>query len=378
MAFVADVGDTSAVMRLMRALAIAAFVALGLAPSVARADASDDSHARYEQGVAAFQKGDFGAAVSAFADVYRVTGETKHLWNLAFAEYQAKRTFDALGHMRAYIAKADANPKNLERAHGYEAALAKKVTRVKLVAPDGAEVDVDGAQYGTAPLDAPIELDPEKPHVIVAKRGADSAKQTLGVLGAKSIDVTLAFPVASPMPVVAPPPAAAAPASAPPPAQTPTVQTPPVSAATVAPPPPAPAPEPSTPVHHGWGARTWLTIGLGVGAAAAIGTGIYFGLQSSDDASTAAGLSSALPSSSTCGKPTAQYAQQCSHLSSALSSQGSENTASIVFYSVGGALAVGAVAAFLFVPRDSSPSTSGYVVPMVGRDLAGAGYAGHF
>jgi hypothetical protein len=362
-AFSAEVRHISARMRPAHALVLAALV---LAPSVARADG--DVHQRYEQGVAAFQRGDFPAAAAAFDEVYRSTGETKHLWNLAFAEYEGHVTMAALGHMRAYAGKPDANPKNLERAKAYVDELTKKITRVTLTAPQGSKIEVDGAAYGVAPLGAPIELDPAQPHAIIARRGADVAKQALAPQGGKALDVTLSFPVA--VPSAAPEPVAVAPAAAPPP-----TPAPPPPAPVTAPAAAEPAPSPAThdaPSSSGSSAtRTWVTVGLGVGALAAVGLGVYFGIQSSNNADDAAAVSSKLATSACSGSAPDP---RCGTITSDLSSENSDHTASIALYVAGGALAAGAVAAFLLIPHGDAHTSTGTLVPIVGPGTAGAGY----
>jgi hypothetical protein len=327
----------------------------GLAVSTpARADSNDDARRRYQQGVTAFEKGDFPAAVDAFAAVYKTTNETKHLWNLALAEYKANRTYAALLHLREYVSKSDANPKNVERAQGLITEEAAKSAHLKVVAPAGADILVDGARIGSAPLATPIEVDPDKAHVVIASHGADEATQNLAAPGAQTVSVELSFPVAPPAPVSV--------ASAPPPA--------PASA-------PVPAAATESPSHGGNSAlRVWLTVGLGVGAVAAASVAVVEGAGSNSAANKATSIRDGMPLNS-CRNP---GAAGCSSLQSELSTQQSDHVASMVLYGAAGALAAGAVAAWLFVPHQesvaSSPPTA--VTPVFGANFLGAAYTGRF
>jgi hypothetical protein len=328
------------------------------ASSPALADAAT-SRLRYQQGVAAFSKGDFASAVAAFADVYRETGETKHLWNLALAESQAGSSYDALLHLRQYVSKPDANPKNVERAHQLITGASANVGHVTVTAPDGADVLLDGMSVGSAPLPAPLDVDPAKPHVIVAQRGADTARQTLAATGPSTVRVELEFPVSRP----APAPVVAVPAVAPS-----SPHEPPPSAAL-----PVPAAE-QTSNGGGSAVRTWMTVGLGAGALAALAGGIAMGLSSNSSADRAQQLRSGMQSGA-CSNPSAAG---CSQLASDNDSATSDHTAAVVLYAGAGVLAAGALASFLFLPHGRASDVRGALVPVVTPGGVGAGYVGVF
>jgi hypothetical protein len=321
------------------------------APAVRAADPSVDPHRRYTEGAAAFDKGDFERAVAAFADVYRATGETKHLWNLALAEYRARHAFDAATHLHAYVAKPDASPTNLTRAGTLLDELAPQLAHLAVTAPAGADVILDGAKLGVAPLAGPVDLDPAKPHVVIARSGADEVSQSIPAPGPTSLAVTLSFPRASP-----PPSVAAAPA------------------APVAPPssPPAAAPE-TAPASRSNPARVWITVGLGAGAVLAAAGGVYMGMQSSSAADDAASIRAGMPTHSWCANPDNAG---CADLKSKLDTQGSDRTASMVLYGGAGVLAAGAVVAWLVLPKERA--AVGAVTPLVGPRLVGAGWAASF
>jgi hypothetical protein len=340
--------------RMNRSTLALLLLALAASRPAHAADAHDEARQRYQQGVAAFEKGDFANAVDAFGAVYATTHETKHLWNLALAEYKANRTFDALAHLREYVAKTDANPKNVERAQGLISEESGKIAHLTIVAPSGADVVMDNARVGAAPLASPVEADPDKAHVIVASKGREEVTQNLAAPGPKDVRIELAFPVA-PLPV-----APVVPAVLPPAASDGT---------------PAPASSETSSGGHS-GLRTWLTVGLGVGAVAAAGVGVLMGVDSSKSATNASTLRSGMQP----GACTNPNATNCALLQSDLNSQQSQHTASIIFYSAAGVLAAGALASWLFVPHGDTASTAPHstVAPVFGANFLGASYAGSF
>jgi hypothetical protein len=336
-------------------LALFAATAFTLPISARAADTHDDARRRYQQGVSAFEKGDFTAAIDAFTAVYKSTGRANHLWNLALAEYKANHAYDALTHLREYVGKPDAIPSIVERAQGLIAEESTKIAHVTIVAPDGADVFVDGARIGAAPITNAVELDPDRPHVVLAKHGADEAAQTLAAPGAKDVPVRLAFPVSPP------PPAPVVVASAPSPTS-----------------PPAGAASPSSRGSGGGSPlRTWLTVGLGVGAVAAGGVAVLMGVDSNNAANSASSTRNGLTTPNQCRTP---GAPGCASLQSELSSQQSDHVTSMVLYGVAGALAAGAIATWLFVPHETgspAPATAA-VTPMFGSGFVGASCLGRF
>jgi hypothetical protein len=343
------------------------------------ADSSAEARKRYADGIAAFEHKDYGRAVEDFAFVYRTTGQTKHLWNLALAEYEAHRTYDALLHLREYVAKPDFNAKNEARAHALIAELSPRVAHVTIVAPDGGEVTMDGRTLGVAPLKSPVDVDPSREHVIVVRRGQAEARRSVPAPGPQDVSIELSLPAAAPPP--APAPVAVAPAatgnSAGSPAAAPDApKTEPAA-------PPASADRADSGTHGSSGAaRTWLTVGLGVGAVALAGAGLYMGIQSSNDSDDAARIRSTLPANGCPASP------GCAALQSALSDQDSHHSTSTLLFAGAGVLAVGAVASFLFLPhgessssspsKSSSSSSSAGLVPVFAPGVAGAGYSGVF
>src|SRR5262249_22468855 len=139
---------------------------------------------------------------------------------------------------------------------------------------------VDGEIVGTAPLAGPVEVDAERPHVVIARRSAEETTRTIPAPGNDSA-IELSFVSIAPdgAPRAAPPAPPASPAStASPVSAASSARSPAPNAVTV---PPRGASTGASPRSSAL--RTWMTVGLGVGAAALAGAGLYMGMQSGSD-----------------------------------------------------------------------------------------------
>jgi hypothetical protein len=116
----------------------------------------------------------------------------------------------------------------------------------------------------------------------------------------------------------------------------------------------------------GSAARIWLTVGLGVGALAAGGVAVVMGVQSDNASNSATALRASLPP----GQCTNPNASGCAQLQSDVNTQQNDHVVSTALYVTAGVLAVGAVAAWLFVPHDRGSRAA--IVPAVGPGFAGA------
>jgi hypothetical protein len=286
-----------------------------------------------QQGTALYEKGDFTGAIRIFSELYEATQETKYLWDLALAEYDGERAFDAYVHLRMYESKEDAVPRLAEKAREFEGQLQPKLGHVVIRAPAGAEVFVDGTMRGNAPLADAVVIDPDKPHTLAIRSTRDEQQERqIPAPGTTTVEITMAFPIA-------PPPVA------------------------VAPPPPA---RPATHVERA-PLRIWLTIGLGVGAVAAGASAVYLGAKSSSDGDHANQIGAGLaPSACFDTKSTT-----CSALHNAIVSQENEHVASVVVYAGAGVFAAAAAAAWIFLPRDHVVSERPALAPMFGPHVAG-------
>jgi hypothetical protein len=123
-------------------------------------------------------------------------------------------------------------------------------------------------------------------------------------------------------------------------------------------PPPPPPPEPVFSAHH-------VTSGaIGLGAVAAAVTAVAFLVESNKKQSDAQNIRGNLPSDACTGVSSAF----CSHLAQEVQSQHDELNIATGFFIGAGALAVGAVASWVFWPKQEgqAPQTTGSLVPVPG------------
>jgi len=349
-----------ATRRGFRWAAVAALAAA--APSVAAADdkAVREAQARFEEGLKRVKASDFESARMSFVQAYVVLHKPEILWNLALSEEKSGHPLDGLAHFKEF-AKEVPDDADRGRAQKHIDALMAQTGHIEVQAPAGTSLTLDGAtSIGTAPLTGTLDVTPG--HHVVEGKLADGTK-ALGVEAVAGELAHVSFLVAGPD---RPPPAA------------------PVS--------PIPAPEPSAPVmatastasggtpgsEEAQGnstTRLVMTTALGGGAVIAVGLGVYFGLQSRSDASTAAAFRSMYPSS-WCANPANI---DCGRWNSAVQAQNRDATVSNILYVTGVVLAAGAVASWLFWPRDKeTKSASAWVVPTAGPSGGGLMAGGRF
>src|SRR5277367_5778545 len=113
----------------------------------------------YDEGLAAFKKGKVAEAHASYLAAWSLNKHWQIAANLADTEIELSKFREAAEHATYYLANAPAN--RTERA---EALLKRALVRVAVltitVEPAGAEVLVDDALAGTAPLPQPVFLDP--------------------------------------------------------------------------------------------------------------------------------------------------------------------------------------------------------------------------
>jgi PEGA domain len=211
------------------------------------------------------------------------------------------------------------------------------------VSEPGAQVSVDGAAVGIAPIEGQVFVDPGQHTFSATLAGHDDAKQTVEASAGQSGHVELTL--------------AAATASAPAPAN------PPPSSSN------ASADRGTAP------ARSVTPVVIG-GAVFAVGlaTGIGFTLASNGKASDRDALVNALPSTSACSGSAAKPAS-CDQISSLDDDRVRDRNFAYVGYGVAGAAAIG-TALYWFWPRSGATSTA--VVPMISPHGATVGVRGRF
>jgi hypothetical protein len=188
-----------------RTLGTIAAILAALSPSPARAADEDDPKALVVRGVERYKHEDYEAARAAFARAYELAPSTRTLFNLCLAELLSLHPLESVRHMRAYIAAPDAEPEKIEilKAKWLPRAEAQ-TSRLRIEAPVGAEVFVDGHLEGHGPLTI-IDVSVGD-HDVVAGEGAWSRLERVGTRAGAVTSLRLERPVsAEPVSASSPP-----------------------------------------------------------------------------------------------------------------------------------------------------------------------------
>jgi hypothetical protein len=297
----------------MRAL-VSIILLVGATAAATTAWADDvemrNAQTRFDEGRALAAKGQYDEARVKFLQAYAVLKSPDSLYNLAYTETRSQHPVEAMRHFRVLLRDPNTPPDLVERSKKFVPDLEKVTAHVRVRAPDGADVSVDGTVFGRAPLADPVDVPPGSHTFGIALNGKTLAKD-LSAKEGESPELALAFPdVEGPKDGIAPP-------------KTTTEQRRPVA---------------------GW----LVPIGLGV---IAIGTGtaaIGFGAGSSSAKSDADRLVERLGPSAC---PPSVMNADCAQLRNLRGTQDSNFTLATVFGVVAGVTLVSAVGTFLFWPK---------------------------
>lgn len=153
----------------------------------------------YDDGQAAVAKGDFQAAYKSFRAGFAVEAHAKMVRALGDTAHHLGKFRDAAEYLALYLQKAPAGTPAAERAAA-EKRLADAKTRVgslAITAPPGAEIFVDKAFVGKAPLAGEVFVEPGNCEV-EARSGAEYGQQRIVAQKGTPTAVTLVFGVVSP------------------------------------------------------------------------------------------------------------------------------------------------------------------------------------
>jgi hypothetical protein len=180
----------------------------------ARAD--DDStttaaaRERFKEGVTYFDQKQYEKARAAFVQAYALKKHPAVLLNLAQSELRSNHERDAAQHFATYLREAtEASPPERDAAQAGLTSAKAAIGELTLTTDSDADVSVDGAPQGTAPLPGALYLDPG-PHTLQVKKGDRVVTQSVTVKAGETKDLKLKL-APEPPPAAAPKPAATAP-----------------------------------------------------------------------------------------------------------------------------------------------------------------------
>jgi hypothetical protein len=353
--------------RIGRLLGVALALWVGSRASPARADDDTDrAEQAFRQGNGAFAAGDYHAAFDAYRTAWSLKQTFDIACNLGRTEVELSLSRDAAEHLdyclRTFSVSSrgdvrDANKRFRElfqRVRRQVGALSVEVR------PAGAEITVDGASYGVAPIGHDIFLTPGT-HLVKARLSGflDEDRSVVADPGG-SLNVTFALTPVARGSAAAPVPRGAAPASAPP-----------LSARPAA--PGAPARETATEP------RTIVVISGAAASVIALGVGIGFTLDAgaARDRASKLGASVHTSSGAACG-PGASL-PDCVSLRDAVDHEHRSRDGADIALMTGAILGVSTLAAWLIIP-DLARSEVGVLraSPWVGRGGSGVALTGAY
>ncbi len=229
-------------------------VAFAGASALAEGSAGERAKAAFERGTAAFAEERFAEAADAFREAHALKPSWKLFFNIGQCEAAGKRYGLALEAFERYLVEGGDEVSG-ERQEGVRAEIERLrglVGFLKVTAPEGATVTVDGVERGVAPLARELPVAAAVIHAVRATRGGEViAEERVQVGGGRTAAVEL-LPSA---PTEPPAPEPSTPSTSP----TPSTD-------------PAPEPPVSSPL------RTGGWVALGVGGALLVAGGVTGGL----------------------------------------------------------------------------------------------------
>lgn len=371
-------------MKLPSSLLLSLALAAGSLGHTSIARGADDpvvvqARARFKEGVAYFDAGKYDDARTSFLQAYSLKPHPAVLLNLAQSELRSNRPVDAATHFSDFLAQnPSAKPSERSSAEKGLAEAKQKVGELSVTVDDatGAEVFVDGASIGLAPLERPVFVTPGE-HLVEAKDGARSATTRVTSLAGARATALLAFPA---------PVAAQQPAVEPAPAPAPTFE----PAA-----PPSELGDSSRPPFFSWLVSSPVGItglsltaaGLGVGITGSIvATNKYNSAQDAEDQivdrarrDEDSGVICSAGSS-----PSNVYAPACEERQARLDSGDDWTTVAVIGYSTAAVAAAGTVVYYLIAAEPEGPPMSATnaskvrLVPIVAKDVQALSLQGSF
>jgi len=310
------------------------------------------AQARWKEGKAFFDAGNFEAARVAFRQAYTIFPHPAFLQNLGEAELRSGRYVEAARHLAQYLhLSTSGSPAQRDGAKTSLKKASEKLASIVIETnADDAEVRVDEEFVGRTPLGGLAWFVEPGKHAVVARRsgyidGTETVELSAGA--SKNVYVRLAQLVEG---------AAIAPAAARPAAK-PTLASAPVT--------PTVAPDRES---HSSDARTVVLLTGTALTVVAATVGAYYAVRTGADSNKYDSARASIPSGSSCATPTPEIESACSavvHYNSQLRTDQNIRNGAFV---VAGVLGVATITTFFLWPARSSSTA---VVPVVGPHFAG-------
>jgi len=347
--------------RVARALgvALAVFVSAAARPSFADDD-SDRAEQSFVEGNRAFAAGDYHAAFEAYRAAWSLKQTFDIACNLGRTEVELSLSRDAAEHLdyclRTFSVSARGDVRDANRRfRELFLRVRREVGALTVdVRPSGAEITVDGASYGVAPIGHDIFLTPGQHLVRAHLAGFENEERSITAEAGASIGVTFTLTPARAAPPPPPEAAPSAPSSAP------------------------GAASPAPPSKRGMEPRT-IAVLAGAGASlVALGIGVGFALDAGSARSDASRLGAAAnQAGGSC--PPGSSSGECGALHGAVDREKRSRDAADVALTTGALLGGVTLAAWLLIPDITRTEVGSLkAAPWVGTRSSGVLFTGAY
>jgi hypothetical protein len=326
------------------------------------------ARARFKEGVAFYDKGDFENARAAFLKAYALRRHPGLLLNLGQSCLRAGRVLEAEGHLALFLRDAkEATPEQRAEAQKALTAARAKLGSIEFDAPEGTLIALDGDPLGKAPQE-PKRVLPGAHVVRFTPASGVAETRNVSVLAGQSVKTEIAAPIVVPPPV--PVPVAAVAPEAPAPVETP-------------PPPKKPGawapPENFAPIYVAGGVAV-------VGLATSVLFGVVFRNQAQSAAEDVAGqirshaATDGRNSSGICASPPANYVSACKTLADNNSAADTDALVGNIALAVSVAALAGGTVYYFAATKKGARTAAGFpwLTPTVSSHGGGVTLSGRF
>jgi PEGA domain len=324
------------------------------------------ARARYNDGVKAYDAGNYEDARVAFQQAYQLKHLPVVLLNLGLSEIKSNHVAEGGNHLLQFLREyKEAKPDDIASANAGISDAKQKVGQVAIsVNQPGADVSIDTMDVGKSPINDPLFADPGS-RTITATLNGTTASTKVDVKKGQTVAAALAFSASSPPgPGPTPPPTGPGPEGPPNPPPPGTGPVPPPGPPGQTWPPNGPPPEPHRENFGKWYTHHPLAwVGTGV-AALGLGLGIGFSVAASSAASTTNSIADTIrlhaksdgltspPCSESGSTDHAGYGKACDSLRNSMSTHNTDVIVAAVSWTTFGLAVVGT---FTYVMVDWYP-----------------------
>jgi hypothetical protein len=337
---------------LARVGAALALVGACLAAAGAASAQGDRADELFREGNQAFAAGDARAAYEAYRAAWSLRKSFDIACNLGRTEAELELSRDAAEHLdyclKTYPASSrDELREANKRFRELFATVRARVAALRIeTRPPGAEIEVDGASYGTTPLAAEVFVDPGSHRVRAELQGFDGDERTIDVSSGATLTVSFLLGRSHDAP----------------PAQ-----------------PAGPAPPPKPRERHSADIRTTVVIsGASLSLIAlGVGSGFFLDARAATDRVGRIGRALELGSGrAACSDPSPPT--DCRNLADAVEREKGSRKAADVAFTASAAIGLATLAAWLVIPEERTEAAVTRVMPVASPSFAGVALSGRY